>query len=202
ADLHPVAPDPDRADALTRTAALAAHLGAEVRELTLVPIPDAYETMAQVILFEGRRNHRARGLWPARAAEYGEDVRRRLLLADGITAADYRAAVEAAARVRAAVEGLFDHVDAILGLSSAVPPLRIDANPPDAQYRRAVMACTAPQSLAGVPACVFPTGLDSAGLPVGLQLTGPRGSDLMLLELAAVLTSAITPGGAPHPRLT
>lgn len=46
-------------------------------------------------------------------------------------------------------------------------------------------------SLAGCPAVSIPMGMLSNGLPVGLQLVGARGSDLRLLELAAVCAATL-----------
>lgn len=46
-------------------------------------------------------------------------------------------------------------------------------------------------SLAGCPAVSIPMGTLSNGLPVGLQLVGARGSDLRLLELAAVCAATL-----------
>ncbi|HEX8778858.1 MAG TPA: amidase [Rhodanobacter sp.] len=46
-------------------------------------------------------------------------------------------------------------------------------------------------SLAGCPAVSIPMGTLANGLPVGLQLVGGRGSDLRLLELAAVCAATL-----------
>lgn len=46
-------------------------------------------------------------------------------------------------------------------------------------------------SLAGCPAVSIPMGTLPDGLPVGLQLVGARGSDLRLLELAAVCAATL-----------
>jgi amidase len=40
-------------------------------------------------------------------------------------------------------------------------------------------------SLAGTPAVCLPAGFGPAGLPMGIQLVGRRGSDAALLRLAA-----------------
>jgi aspartyl-tRNA(Asn)/glutamyl-tRNA(Gln) amidotransferase subunit A len=43
---------------------------------------------------------------------------------------------------------------------------------------------TVPASLAGLPAISVPAGVDNSGLPIGVQLIGPRQSDARLLALA------------------
>jgi aspartyl-tRNA(Asn)/glutamyl-tRNA(Gln) amidotransferase subunit A len=46
-------------------------------------------------------------------------------------------------------------------------------------------------NLAGCPALSLPMGVTDTGMPVGLQLLGPPGSDLRLLELAEVCAAAL-----------
>lgn len=50
---------------------------------------------------------------------------------------------------------------------------------------------TAFANLAGCPAVSLPMGLGENGLPLGLQLVGPPGSDLRLLDLAQVCAAAL-----------
>lgn len=45
------------------------------------------------------------------------------------------------------------------------------------------MEVVVPASLAGAPALAVPAGFGEAGLPMGLQLTGPRGADRRILQL-------------------
>jgi aspartyl-tRNA(Asn)/glutamyl-tRNA(Gln) amidotransferase subunit A len=46
-------------------------------------------------------------------------------------------------------------------------------------------------SLAGCPAVSIPMGRLADGMPVGMQLVGARGSDLQLLELAAICAATL-----------
>ena len=52
-------------------------------------------------------------------------------------------------------------------------------------YLEDVMSVSA--NLAGLPAVAFPVGVNRAGLPLGLQLIGPRRSDKNLLKLTEEL---------------
>ncbi|MGH3647089.1 MAG: amidase [Micromonosporaceae bacterium] len=55
-------------------------------------------------------------------------------------------------------------------------------------------------NLAGLPSLVVPAGLDEEGLPIGVQLVGPRWSEPRLLAIATQLEQAgILPGFAPPP---
>ncbi|HEY5209265.1 MAG TPA: indoleacetamide hydrolase [Stellaceae bacterium] len=58
---------------------------------------------------------------------------------------------------------------------------------------------TGPGSVAGLPGLALPIGLTAAGLPVGIELDGPPGSDRGLL--AAGLTLERIAGPLPGPRL-
>jgi Asp-tRNA(Asn)/Glu-tRNA(Gln) amidotransferase A subunit family amidase len=56
---------------------------------------------------------------------------------------------------------------------------------------------TDPGSTAGIPGVTLPAGLTPAGLPVGLGLDGPSGSDRRLLAVARVLEEILPPISAP-----
>lgn len=54
-----------------------------------------------------------------------------------------------------------------------------------------------PGSVAGVPGVSLPIGLTKAGLPLGLEIDGPWGSDRILLQLAYALEGATAPLAPP-----
>ena len=55
-------------------------------------------------------------------------------------------------------------------------------------------------NLAGLPALAAPAGLDDDGLPVGVQIVGPRWSETALLEICGALEEVeILPGFRPPP---
>ena len=56
---------------------------------------------------------------------------------------------------------------------------------------------TVPASIAGLPALAMPAGRDADGLPVSVQLVGPRGSEMRLIALARKIEPAL--GGAVFP---
>lgn len=56
---------------------------------------------------------------------------------------------------------------------------------------------TDPGSVAGLPGVTIPAGLTNSGLPVGIALDGPRGSDRRLLALAQSLEAALGRISAP-----
>jgi len=60
-------------------------------------------------------------------------------------------------------------------------------------------ALALPANLTGCPATAVPTGLDPDGLPVGLQVMGPRFADGRVLAVAAAHERLSAPSGWPRP---
>ena len=58
---------------------------------------------------------------------------------------------------------------------------------------------TDPGSNAGIPGLSLPAGLTASGLPVGLELDGPLGSDMRLLGIAMGFEALL--GRLPAPTL-
>jgi len=81
----------------------------------------------------------------------------------------------------------FSKCDFILTPVSPNPAFRIGekVNDPVAMYLEDLMSVSL--NLAGVPGLAIPAGLNKAGLPLGLQLVGPRRSDKSLIEFAKEL---------------
>jgi mandelamide amidase len=57
---------------------------------------------------------------------------------------------------------------------------------------------TSPGSVAGIPGISLPAALTAAGLPLGLELDGPEGSDATLLAIAAAVEAVLPPLPAPR----
>ena len=102
------------------------------------------------------------------------------------TAADY---VVADRMLDAAVEKarrLFAQVDVLV---TPTTPQAAFAHGGQVPANQADFTCFA--NLAGCPALSLPMGISSQGLPVGMQLLGPPGADLRLLELGEVCAAAL-----------
>ena len=50
---------------------------------------------------------------------------------------------------------------------------------------------TGPGSVGGIPGISLPVGITAAGLPIGMELSGPAGSDQQLLSIAAAIEPAV-----------
>jgi amidase len=117
------------------------------------------------------------------------------------TLAWYLDALERRDRFIAAWDGWFADVDGLIlpaGTTSAFThrgtgePLEVDGAPAAYDDNGLLHAFA---DLAGLPALVAPAGLDVTGLPVGVQLVGPRWSELRLVRIVQELERVgILPG--------
>ena len=112
-----------------------------------------------------------------RAAGFGDEVKRRILIGTYVLSAGfYDAYYNQAQKVRALIardfEQAWDHCDVILTPTApnAAFALGEKLSDPLAMYLNDVF--TVPASLAGLPAMSVPAGLDAEGLPLGLQIIG------------------------------
>ena len=191
--------------------------GAEVRDFSLphtkYALPAYYviapaEASSNLARYDGVRfGHRAQleasdGITEmyekTRAEGFGSEVQRRVMIGTYVLSAGfYDAYYNRARRVRALIKKDFDAaftsgIDAIL--TPATPSAAFglgemaDADPIK-MYLFDVFTVTV--NLAGLPAISVPAGLDSKGLPLGLQLIGRPWEESDLLNTAYVLEEAL-----------
>lgn len=112
--------------------------------------------------------------------------RQMLDFAAGKSAADYAVADRVLDAATLKMRRLFAQVDVLV-----LPTTPQGAFPLDGPVPDSVADLTSFASLSGCPAVSLPMGNLPDGRPVGLQLVGARGSDLRLLELAAVCAATL-----------
>ncbi len=78
----------------------------------------------------------------------------------------------------------FESFDVLVGPVAPTPAFKLGENTADPVKMYLADIMTVPASLAGLPAVSVPAGKTEVGLPVGVQLIGPRMSDAQLLALA------------------
>ena len=131
--------------------------------------------------------------YPSQADVYGADVRARLELARAVTVAQYLEARRGQDTTKTAFARAFQFADVLVspvgatGPSGTGTPDVVSMSGGDVPLRLAMMPYTVPQNLAGLPSITCPLGVDDAGLPIGIQLTGAPWSEPMLLSLAFAL---------------
>ena len=94
----------------------------------------------------------------------------------------------------------FETFDHLLTPTMCVPPFPVEQNYPDMvaeQVMKTYVDWLAPTfllSLTGLPVGSVPCGLDSGGMPVGLQVVGPTGGEEAVLALMGTVHSAHSVG--------
>ena len=159
-----------------------------------VPMLDETEEAGnQIAWAEALHYHQQQGYYPARAAEYGEDVRARLEMGNKVSAVDYLHAMEIRSRfLRELHLGMADAgADALAYPSTAVEApliseemLRVGRHGYPA--RALLLRHNRPANLAGVPAVSVNCGFTKAGMPIGLQFMGAVSSEPVLLRIAKI----------------
>jgi aspartyl-tRNA(Asn)/glutamyl-tRNA(Gln) amidotransferase subunit A len=195
----------ERAGARTRRVSLP-HTGAGVATYYIVAPAEASSNLARYdgvkygLRAEGRdlTSMSAR----TRAAGFGPEVRRRIMLGAYVLSAGYYDAYYAQAqRVRTLIrrdfERAFAEVDAIVSPTAPTPAFKIGEkmDDPIAMYMNDVFTIPAP--LAGVPAISVPCGFSLAGLPIGLQVIGKPFDEATLFRVAGAHEAAL---GVPRRR--
>jgi aspartyl-tRNA(Asn)/glutamyl-tRNA(Gln) amidotransferase subunit A len=189
-----------------------AGLGAEIGEVELPHAAyalSAYyliapsECSSNLARYDGvRYGYRAPGehadsiamMFATRGRAFGPEVKRRIMLGTyALSAGYYEAYYGQAQKVRTLVirdyQAAFERFDVLVSPTSPTTAFRIGekADDPMAMYLNDIF--TIPANLAGVPAISIPSGLDDAGLPIGLQLTAAALDEPTLLRAAHALES-------------
>jgi aspartyl-tRNA(Asn)/glutamyl-tRNA(Gln) amidotransferase subunit A len=130
-----------------------------------------------------------------RAAGFGAEVRRRVLIGTYVLSAGYYDAYYLKAqRVRTLIArdfaAAFERVDCLLAPTapSAAFAIGEKSDDPIAMYLNDVF--TVPVNLAGLPAISVPAGLSGEGLPLGLQVIGRAFDEEIVLRIGEVLERA------------
>ena len=97
---------------------------------------------------------------------------------------DYLKAQKARTLLINAYNEAFEKYDALLCAVAPAPAFKLGEKTDDPlqMYMEDMMSVLA--NLAGLPAVAIPAGESKSGLPIGVQLIGPRKSDQVLLNIA------------------
>ena len=154
-----------------------------------------------------RKNIEGGGLddmyYTTRAAGFGDEVKRRIMIGTYVLSAGYYDAYYLKAqKVRQLIandfKAAFKKVDAILTPTapSAAFAFGEKSDDPLAMYLNDVF--TVPASLAGLPGASVPAGLDKDGLPLGLQVLGKPWDEETVFKVSGVLEEAAGFGAEPE----
>lgn len=135
---------------------------------------------------------------------FGVNVANNVRAGLAVTMQELGAAEQARRRIWEDFRALFGRFDHLLTPTMAVPPFPVEENFPRTVGGREMetyvdwIAPTFVLSMTGLPVASVPAGVDSAGMPVGLQVVAPpRGEERALA--AAAIVQQLRP--MPHPPL-
>jgi Asp-tRNA(Asn)/Glu-tRNA(Gln) amidotransferase A subunit family amidase len=179
-----------RADEETREgfAEIIEHLGSQVEEVELFPSAgDAWQWHQSIMSAEMAYNLERE--WRTGGARLSDQLRAQIEQGCEVRATDYLSALGRINLVHESLLELFEQrYDAIL--TAAAP----SAAPKGLASTGDPMFCTL-WTLCGMPALSMPLLQSSAGMPLGVQLVGPRYGDARLLRTARWLAQQVAAGG-------
>jgi aspartyl-tRNA(Asn)/glutamyl-tRNA(Gln) amidotransferase subunit A len=171
-------------------------LGGRAEDVSLPRLARAVEQATNVVVAEASAYHESQGYFPARAAEYGDDVRGHLEFGHNLLAVDYFRGIDARRDIIADFEAAFEKVDVILAPTAPISAPRVGetrvrlTGDRETATRAELLRLTRPSNISGMPAISVPCGFTREGLPVGMQLMGPRWSEARLLAIARAYEEA------------
>ncbi len=179
-----------------------AALGAEVEEVSIPSATYARPVSTAIMSVDALAVHES--LLRKRGAEYGADVRQRLLLGLGLSGLDYVRALQARTRIIADVRGVLQRVDVLVGPAVPIPAPRIgqETENLDGEERPVsviLSALTPLHNLSGLPTVTVPCGYTVASLPAGLQIAARPLEETMVLRVADAYERATTSQGRRPP---
>ncbi len=127
-----------------------------------------------------------------RKAGFGDEVKRRILtgtyvLSSGYYDAYYLTAQKVRQVITREFNAAFAQVDSIIMPDSPAPAFRIGELIDDPIQMYMIDVFTLPVNLAGLPGLSVNTGFSSQGLPLGVQLVGPKWGEMQLLSQGSIL---------------
>jgi aspartyl-tRNA(Asn)/glutamyl-tRNA(Gln) amidotransferase subunit A len=166
-------------------------LGAKIKNVSIPLLEETENAGNQIAWPEATHYHQQAGWFPARAAEYGEDVRTRLEMGTKVSGTVYLEALEMRDKFIQQVHLVMADaaVDALVFPTTPITAPLINeettrVNEKDHPTRALLLRNNRPANLAGVPAISIPCGFTPGGLPVGLQLIGAVTDEHLLLRIA------------------
>lgn len=129
------------------------------------------------------------GFYKKTRAQFGAEVKRRILLGTfalsaGYAEAYYNRACQVRRLMKQDFEKAFEQVDVIAAPVSTTTAFKLGEKSKDPLQMYLNDIFTVPANLAGLPALSVPCGEDSSRLPIGLQLMGPHFGEEKLLQIA------------------
>jgi aspartyl-tRNA(Asn)/glutamyl-tRNA(Gln) amidotransferase subunit A len=180
--------DPDIEQAVRQALAVIARLTASTRDVELPPYQTLPVVGAEAWVFHAPYFTKTPQL-------YQPGTRQRLQGGSAVSAAAYIEGRRELERLRRAVAGVFSAVDLLVTPTTPVLPQTVDeavnnpALPPPGGVALSLRN-TQPFDIFGLPSISVPCGFSRSGLPIGLEISGPRLGETQVLALAQAYEQA------------
>jgi aspartyl-tRNA(Asn)/glutamyl-tRNA(Gln) amidotransferase subunit A len=174
-------------------AALNTALGV-LRKLTARTTDVELPTVLSLPLLGGAETLAYHAAWfPRNSHLYQVPLRRRLEQAAKLPASDYALARREVDRLRREIGKTFQDVDLLVTPTVKLPPRTLEESIKRAEAEKPLpveLSNTSAFNVFGLPAISVPCGLTKAGLPIGLQISGPAFAEARVLALAQAYEQA------------
>ncbi len=123
----------------------------------------------------------------ATRAQFGEEVKRRIMLGTYTLSAGYYDAYYGKAQgvrtlIKQEFEQAFESVDVILTPTAPNTAFKLGENIDDPLQLYLADVLTVGANLAGIPGLALPCGFSSAGMPIGMQIMGPQFAESTIMR--------------------
>lgn len=124
-----------------------------------------------------------------RSEGFGDEVKRRIMigtfaLSSGYYDAYYKKAGQVRTLIKQGFENAFKKYDVIITPASPTTAFKFGEKSDNPLEMYAADICTVSINIAGLPGMVIPCGLDSKGLPIGMQIIGKHFDEKTMLRTA------------------
>jgi aspartyl-tRNA(Asn)/glutamyl-tRNA(Gln) amidotransferase subunit A len=128
----------------------------------------------------------------SRTEGFGTEVKRRIMLGTFVLSAGYYDAYYTKAQkvrrlLKEKTDAIFRDYDFIMMPAAPTTAWKLGDKSADPVEMYLADIFTVQANMAGIPAICIPVGSDDAGLPIGMQLMGPKFAETALLSLASTL---------------
>jgi aspartyl-tRNA(Asn)/glutamyl-tRNA(Gln) amidotransferase subunit A len=171
--------DPEIEAAMNEALAVLRRLTAGIGEVTLHPISDMLAP--NIVLAE---NYAFHAPYFAKTPQlYHASISRNLRQGSEVTTATYIQSRRDLDQARRKIGAAFSSVDLLVTPTTAVPPPTIE-EAVRLGIELEMIRNTAPFNVYGLPTISLPCGFTRSGLPIGMQISGPRFGEAKVLALA------------------
>ncbi len=187
-------------------------MGASLRRVHIPLLQETEDAGNQIAWAEATHHHQQAGWFPARAADYGQDVRERLELGAKVPATAYLRALELRESFLSSLLAVMvdTNLDALVVPTTPIPAPLIGeettrlyshgvgfGHQANHSTRALLLRNNRPANLAGLPAISIPCGSTPDGLPVGLQLIGSVTDEALILRIGHAFERSRPPFSRP-----